>query len=116
MNKIIGISLYLVYNAFLEIAIFSEMCESKRGNLNVMGVGLSLKTRVRIPHTSLPFRYKLTIIIFPTFHKIFYFFFDKIIHNLKSNGYPTDCLFGMPSIFTGVNCIKFKDLLFSSLT
>ena len=31
------------------------------------------------------FRYKLTIMVFPTFHTIIYFFFDKIIHNLRSN-------------------------------
>lgn len=69
--------------------------------------GLSLKTitKHRIPNTSLPFRYKLTITVFPTFHKILDFFFDKIIHNLKSNAYLTDCHFGMPNYFTGVNWV-----------
>lgn len=112
MNKIIGIFFYLVYNVFLEIVIFSEMCESKRGNLNVMGVGFFLKIRVRIFYIFLLFRYKLIIIIFLIFYKIFYFFFDKIIYNFKSNGYLIDCFFGMSSIFIGVNCIKFKDLFF----
>lgn len=75
------------------------MCENKRGDLNVMEVGLSLKTMIkhRIPNTSLPFRYKLTITVFPTFHKILDFFFNKIIH--KSNAYVTDCHFGMPNYF-----------------
>lgn len=98
---------YLVYNAFLSTAICSQMCENKGGDLNVRGVGLSLKTtrKHRIPNTSLPFRYKLTITVFPTFHKILYFFFDKITHNLKSNAYPTDCFLVCLVIFTGVNCV-----------
>lgn len=73
------------------MSIFSPMCENKRGDLNIMEVGLFLKTIIkqRIPNTSLPFRHKRTITVFPTFHKITY--------NLKSNAYLTDCNFGIPN-------------------
>lgn len=77
------------------------MCENKRGDLNVTEVGLFLKTIIkqRIPNTSLPFRHKRTITLFPTFHKILEFFFNKITYNLKSNAYLTDCNFGIPNYF-----------------